>query len=126
MKLSAIYALCVGVLMLVQWAFFLLTGNVPELQTTSWSIAFHLGAEFLTAIMLIISGILLLRTHRLGKQIFFISVGMVVYAMVNSAGYFAQSGDWTFVVMFGVLLALAGVSIAQLLSDKMPSRQKGN
>ncbi len=122
MKFSAIYAVCVGALMLLQWGFFLLTGNVPELQTAPWSIAFHLAAEFLTAIMLIISGIMLLKTHPLGKQIFLISVGMVVYAMVNSAGYFAQSGDWIFVIMFGVLLALAGVGIARVLAVKIASR----
>ena len=121
MKFSAIYALCVGVLMLVQWAFFLLTGNVPELETTPWSIAFHLAAEFLTAILLIISGMMLIRKHLLGKHIFLLAVGMVVYAMVNSAGYFAQSGDWIFVMMFGVLLVLAGISVYQVLVPKIPS-----
>ena len=121
MKFSAIFALCVGVLMLLQWAFFLLTGNVPELQTAPWSIAFHLAAEFLTAILLIISGMMLIRKHLLGKHIFLLAVGMVVYAMVNSAGYFAQSGDWIFVMMFGVLLVLAGISVYQVLVPKMPS-----
>ena len=118
MKFSAIYALCVGALMLVQWTFFLLTGNVPELQSAPWSIAFHLAAEFLTAILLIISGMMLLKGLLLAKQVFLLSVGMVVYAMVNSAGYFAQSGDWIFVVMFGLLLALAGVSIYRVLDNK--------
>ena len=121
MKFSAIFALCVGVLMLLQWAFFLLTGNVPELQTAPWSIAFHLAAEFLTAILLIISGMMLIRKHLLGKHIFLLAVGMVVYAMVNSAGYFAQSGDWIFVMMFGVLLVLAGISVYQVLVPKIPS-----
>ena len=123
MKFSAIYALFVGTLMLLQWAFFLLTGNVPELQTAPWSIAFHLAAEFLTAIMLIISGVMLLKQHPLSKQVFLFSVGLVVYAMVNSAGYFAQSGDWIFVVMFGVLLALAGVSLARILVPEKVSRR---
>ena len=121
MKFSAIYALCVGTLMLLQWAFFLLTGNVPELQTAPWSIAFHLAAEFLTAIMLIFSGVMLIKNHRFAKQIFLLAAGMVIYAMVNSAGYFAQSGDWIFVVMFGVLLTLAGVSVYQVLVPRMPS-----
>ena len=98
--------------------------GITKLQTAPWSIAFHLAAEFLTAIMLIISGILLLRTHRMGKQIFFISIGMVIYAMVNSAGYFAQSGDWIFVIMFGVLLALASASVYQVLVPKMPSKTR--
>ena len=115
MKFSAIYALCVGVLMLAQWAFFLLTGNVPELQSAPRSIAFHLAAEILTAIMLIISGIVLFKRHPRGKQVFLLSVGMMIYAMVNSAGYFAQSNDWVFVVMFGVLLVLAGISIYRVL-----------
>jgi hypothetical protein len=122
MKFAAIYALCVGALMLVQWAFFLLTGNVPELQSAPWSIAFHLAAEFLTAIMLIISGRMLLKQHSLGKHVFFVSIGMVIYAMVNSAGYFAQSGDWVFVAMFGVLVVLAGVSIYRVLDLKTSSK----
>ena len=121
MKFSAIFAGCVGTLMLLQWAFFLLTGNVPELQTAPWSIAFHLAAEFLTAIMLIISGMMLIKSHRFAKQLFLLADGMVIYAMVNSAGYFAQSGDWIFVVMFGVLLTLAGVSVYQVLVPRMPS-----
>jgi CHASE2 domain-containing sensor protein len=122
MKFSAIYALGVGTLMLLQWAFFLLTGNVPELETAPWSIAFHLAAEFLTAIMLIISGVMLIKTHRFSKQIFLLATGMVIYAMVNSAGYFAQSGDWVFVAMFGVLLVLAGISVYRVLNSKRPSK----
>lgn len=118
MKFSAIFALSVGVLMLAQWVFFLLTGNVPELQSAPWSIAFHLAAEILTAIMLIISGMMLYKRHPLGKQVFFLSVGMVVYAMVNSAGHFAQSNDRVFVVMFGVLLVLAGISIFKVLDQR--------
>lgn len=122
MNFSAIYAIGVGVLMLVQWVFFLVTGNVPELQSAPWSITFHLAAEFLTAILLITSGVMLIKVHPLAKQVFLLAAGMVIYAMVNSAGYFAQAGDWIFVVIFGVLLALAGISVYRALVPKMSSK----
>ena len=122
MKFPGIFAVSVGSLMLIQWALFLLTGNVPELQSAPLSIAFHLAAEFLTAIALIISGIILIKLSPHAKQVFLLSVGMVIYAMINSAGYFAQSGDWIFVAMFAILLVLAAISIYRVTVAKRPSK----
>ncbi len=124
MKFSGIYAICVGILMLAQWSFFLITGNVPELQTEPWSIAFHLAAEAFTAIGLIFSGILVLRQVTLAKETYLVFSGMLIYAMVNSAGYFAQSGDWVFVVMFAVLLLLTGYSLFRLVQPASAINRK--
>ena len=61
MKPTAFYLLAAGVLMIGQWAFFLLGGQVPELQTTPVQTALHLAAELSTALALIVCGAGLLR-----------------------------------------------------------------
>ncbi len=65
----AYYCAGVGALMGLQWLFFLVTGNVPELETEPLAIAFHLAAELATAGALILarSG-LLRRAGRAGAE----------------------------------------------------------
>ena len=62
MKFPAWYGILVGLLMIAQWAFSILAGDVPEFQTAPWEIALHLAAEISTALMLIIGGIAALRS----------------------------------------------------------------
>ena len=50
MVFASVFALVVGVSMIGQWLLFLLTGQVPELETEPLRIRFHLAAEFVTAI----------------------------------------------------------------------------
>lgn len=99
------------------WAMLLSTGQVPELVTSPFSIAFHLAAESLTALALIAGGVMLYRRHRLGEKAYLVSVGMLVYTVINSSGYYAQSGDWSFVAMFGVLFVLAVICLAGLMRE---------
>ena len=114
MKFAAWYSIIVGGLMLAQWAFFLATDQVPELQTAPFRIAFHLLGEGVTAIALIVSGIALLRRVPWAPQAAFASLGMLTYTLLVSPGYFAQLGQWALVGMFGGLLLLALVSFALL------------
>ena len=43
--------------------------------------------------------------------------GMLAYTSVNSAGYFAQSGQWIFLVMFIVILTLAIANAIWITKD---------
>jgi hypothetical protein len=61
MRFPAWYGIIVGILMIAQWTFSILSGGVPEFQTEPWRIGFHLTAEFSTAILLILGGIAVLR-----------------------------------------------------------------
>jgi hypothetical protein len=114
MKFAAYFNLSIGVMMVLQWIFFLAAGQVPELQTAPWEIACHIIAELMTAGVLILSGFGLLRSASWAKTIAILGLGMVMYSSVNSAGYFAQKGEWVFIVMFAVLLCLAMVALHQL------------
>lgn len=115
MKFSAWYGIVVGIGMIVQWTFFIVSGNVPEFQTEPWRIAFHLGAEALTASMLIIGGIGTLRSTNWYKTVLLVGLGMVIYSEIISPGYFVQQGQWLMVGMFAVIFIGAITSMWLLI-----------
>jgi hypothetical protein len=108
---ASIFALIVGVGMIGQWILFLASGQVPELKTEPLRIRFHLAAEFATAVALLAGGIALLTDLAWGRWFYLLAVGMLLYTVIVSPGYFAQKGQWAFVGMFAVLFLLALVSI---------------
>jgi hypothetical protein len=117
-RLSAFFALALGLLMLAQWAFFLATGQVPEVREEPRALAFHLTAELLTALALIAAGAGLLRGWGMWPRILFpVALGMVLYSVVASAGYFAQLRAWGLVGMFAVLFLLSLASLAPFFRD---------
>lgn len=109
MKFAGWYGIVVGLLMLGQWGVSLTTGKVPELQAAPLAIGFHLAAEVLTSLLLVLSGLALLRKIAWGRPAFLVAGGMLLYSIINSPGYFAQRGEWGFVGLFGVLF-LAGLA----------------
>ena len=111
MRFAGWYGIIVSLLMLCQWGFFLAAGQVPELKTEPVRIAFHLVAEFVTAISLLVSGLALLKNKPWGTSAYLVSAGMLLYTVIVSLGYFAQHGQWIFVGIFGMLLALTLASI---------------
>ncbi len=119
MRFPGWYGIIVGSLMFAQWSFFLLAGQVPEVKTEPIRLVFHLAAELGTALLLIIGGFALLRRLSWGASVYMIGAGMLVYSLIVSPGYFAQQGQWVFVVMFGILLVLALVGIRQVTQGKM-------
>ncbi len=111
------YAVIVGVLMLAQWGFFIAAGQVPELQSEPVRIAFHLVAEGVTAGLLIVAGVGLLRKRAWARDLALVAFGSLIYTTIVSPGYFAQLGQWPLVVMFAALLALAVASIVVLMKS---------
>jgi hypothetical protein len=61
MKFSGFFAISVGIMMFAQWAFFLATGQVPDLNCEPWRIGLHQAAEFITAAGLVIGGVGIIR-----------------------------------------------------------------
>jgi hypothetical protein len=107
--------------MIFQWVFFLTTGQVPELETAPISIVFHIVIELITACVLI-TVFFLLKTPGPGRTVFAAyGQGMLGYTVVNSAGYFAQSGDWIFLMMFAVLLFFSLGNLSILINNKASS-----
>jgi len=117
MRFSAWYGVFLGVLVIAQWAVFLGTGSVPELTEAPREIAFHIAAELAMALVLLVGSVVLLRRQPWGKPVYLVGLGMAVYSMINSPGYFAERGEWPLVAMFVVLL-VTSVTAGILVSSR--------
>lgn len=106
MKFPAIFGIVVGTGMIGQWLMSYISKQIPELKTEPIRITFHIAAEMATAVMLIVSGILLLAGSAAGSGLFLVAVGMMFYTCIVSPGYFAQQGNWAWLVMFSMLIIL--------------------
>lgn len=127
MRYVAAYCIVVGMLMFAQWAFFLSSGQVPELKTEPVRIGMHLAAEGVTALALVSAGIGLLNRRAWAKPVSIFALGMLTYTVIASPGYFAQQQNWPIVGMFAVLLVLALACLQYLLAGLPKSkRSKGN
>jgi hypothetical protein len=115
MTFAAVFSIVVGVGMIVQWAMSYLSKQIPELKTEPIRIGFHLAGEMITAVCLIISGVGLLLSAGWGVSLFLVSVGMLFYTAIVSPGYFAQKGQWAWLVMFGTIIVLGIVSVFLVL-----------
>ncbi len=106
--IASIYIIIIGIAMLSMWIFLLGKREVPELTTKPTQIYFHLVAELLTSIALIIGGIGLIMNQTWGVAIFFIAIGMAIYSTINAAGFYGQLKDWP---MFIILIVFTIISL---------------
>ncbi len=111
--ISGIYAILIGIGILGLWTMLLLTNQVPELETEPVAIALHITAEIIMGILSLISGIFLLIGLSWAPYFFILAMGLVIYAVINSAGYYGQKKQWAFVIMFGIIL-ITSVSLVIL------------
>ena len=116
MIFSSIFAIVVGIGMIAQWTMSYKARNIPELQTEPIRIYFHISAEMLTAVCLIISGIGMLVQKNWARLLFLISSGMLFYTSIVSPGYFAQKGQWIWLILFGIIIILGLVSVVLVVS----------
>ena len=111
MIFSAVYAIVIGIGILGMWSFLLLTKQVPELETEPIRIRFHIAAEFITAIALVVGGIGLLTGQSWSQWLYLVAIGMLFYTVIVSPGYYAEKGEWPFVGMFAAILIFALVAL---------------
>ena len=106
--IASIYIIIIGIAMLCMWIFLLGKREVPELTTKPTQIYFHLVAELLTSVTLIIGGIGFILSQSWGMALFFISIGMAIYSTINAAGFYGQLKDWP---MFIILIVFTIISL---------------
>ena len=115
MTFPATFAIVVGLGMIGQWTASFLSKQIPELKTEPIRIWFHIAAEMATALCLIGAGIGLLTKSNWSIPLYLVASGMLFYTAIVSPGYFAQKGQWTWLVMFGIILILGIIGIAFVL-----------
>ncbi|MCB0202461.1 MAG: hypothetical protein KDI03_20515 [Anaerolineae bacterium] len=115
MTLPAIFAVVVGLGMIVQWTLSWRAGQVPELQTEPIRIRFHIAGEMVTALALIAGGAGLLLHTAWSVPLYLVAMGMLFYTAIVSPGYFAQQGKWVWVAVFSLLITIGIICIFQVL-----------
>ncbi len=117
-RITGVYSLIVGISMVGMWIMFLVTDNIPELNTIPWEIGFHILAEIITACLLIFAGLGFLRDYNWRYIVYFIGTGMLLYSIISEGlGYYVQRGDILFTSIFISLLILTLGFLGLIISE---------
>lgn len=110
-RYASVLGIVIGVAMLAMGAMFFASGQVPEVETEPIRISFHLAGEIATALLLVVAGAGLAARRAWARSAYLVAGGMLLYTVIVSPGYFAQRGEWPFVVMFAAIIVTALVAI---------------
>ncbi len=105
-KVKAIYSIVISISVIGMWGMTILTGGIVE---GLFEVSFHLASEFLMAILLLLGGIGLLRGKAYGKKLYILSNGMLIYSVLNAAGYFGERDNVASTVMFLLILLITSL-----------------
>jgi hypothetical protein len=111
----AVYSLLVGSLMLAWWGISLAGGALERTDRSRAEMALHLLAEFLTAAWLLAGGVALIIMGTGAAGFAGVGLGMLLYTVIVSPGYFLARREYPPVYVFGGLAALTVVAIVLLL-----------
>jgi hypothetical protein len=107
-KIVAYYSIFIGISVIALWIMILLTESPPEGRT---ELSFHLFSEFLMALLCLVSGILLLGNKPMGKLLNILGLGMVIYSVLNAAGYYGERNEIQMMILFITLLILTTIAL---------------
>ncbi len=105
----AAYSVILGVSIIGLWILLLLNGDIPEGST---EMGFHLFAEFFMAVICILGGFMIIYKKKHAREISIAGLAMVIYSVVNAAGYYGQRDEISLVILFILigLLSLAAIA----------------
>lgn len=122
-RVSAIYALANGAVLLATWVVLIGAGAyATDFANRPLESGFLLAAEVLTGASLIAGGWAIMAGLRWGSVLHFASLGMLLYTCVNSIGVFAQQGNVPAAGFFCVISLATAVVIAGWIHERVTSR----
>lgn len=110
-KFAAIYAIIAGICIPVLWIFILAAGVIIKLNSEPTALTLLLASEFITAVFLLTGGIGLLLKKAWSLKIWFLSMGMLLYAVLNATGQFMQMNHPFFAPAFIIITAATACTI---------------
>lgn len=105
------YTIFIGISVIAMW---IMTLNGPALHEGKIELGFHLFSEFLMAIICIVSGIRLWLNKPGAKILNVCGLGMVIYSVLNAAGYYGEKGETAMLLMFIILTILTASAVILL------------
>jgi hypothetical protein len=115
--LIAIYCFLTGISILDFWISLsarrqLFASRFPQ---KSIEVKYHVVAEVVTAIFLVLAGLGLLFDYQWARIITPLSLGMLLYAELNGPGFYASQGNRQMVAVFYVIACLTVIAIVGYL-----------
>jgi len=107
-----------GISIIGLWIMLGLTNQIIEFETEPISIVFHIFIEISMGLIAIIGGVFMLKGFKYSREIQLFVLGMVVYSVVNSSGYYGDLGEYIMIFMFGILLIISIISVLYLSKSK--------
>jgi len=106
------YTIFIGILVIAMWIMIL---NGPAISEGKTELGFHLFSEFLMAIICIVSGLRLFVNKPGAKILNVCGLGMVIYSVLNTAGYYGEKGETAMLLVF-IILTIMTVTAVILLT----------
>ena len=112
-EIIAIYSILLGIAVILLWIILLRSNDIPEGKT---EMTFHLFSELLMAVLCILSGIKMLLNNHQAYNLNLMAHGMVIYSVLNAAGFYGERGEFAMMIMFITLLIISFLIIVRHLS----------
>ncbi|WP_421724497.1 hypothetical protein [Bauldia sp.] len=102
---AGLFAIAVGVVMILLWVWFIATGDVPELETRPLSAWFHVIGELATAALLIFTGWGLRTGASWAPRLYILATGMLLLAIIHAFAWYGERGA------VGMVIALVALGV---------------
>jgi hypothetical protein len=111
--LASIYSILVAISVFGFWLILFFRKKLfdPASNRSRLELEYHILAELLTAGVLIAGALGTILSISWGDSILVLGLGMLLYTVVNSPGYYASRGDKPMVTMFLILAILTVIVI---------------
>jgi len=88
--INGVFTLSAGTMTFVLWVIVILKKQGHKFIEKSFERLFHIIAEFMMSIVAIVSGIGLLLRQIWALPVFFLAMGLILYAIVNAIGIYGE------------------------------------
>lgn len=112
-KIIGFYSVFLGVSVIAIWILIYLTEDISE---GPLEMAFHLSAEGLMAFTCIAGGLMVISGRKRADLVILLGHAMIVYSVINAAGYYVQRGESVAPVLFMVLMVVSMAIIHATIS----------
>jgi hypothetical protein len=110
----ALYCATVGLFMMAWWGLEFRAGALRRPDRAPSDIGLHLAAELVTAALLVAAGVVLLAGGAVTVAL--VALGMLLYTVIQSPGYFVARHEAAPVAMFAALAVLTATALAGAVS----------
>ena len=105
LKTTAGFSLVVGIMNLAMWTFLLVSGQVTGVEEELISFLFHWLSEFLTALLLITAGILILKDRPSSRKFLYLALGFLFNAAQGAFWYYVRNPDIILQIVMALITA---------------------